>query len=333
MGDTGFVQHIVARCYFETSNYQRAVEVYAHCCERHKLHRPLGLEYYSTALWHLGEAVELTKLAQSVLEWDRLRPEVWCVVGNCFSLQREHEQAVRSFRRAIQIDPSFVYAHTLIAHEYADSDKFDKAIQIYERAISIDSRHYNAWWGLGHVHLRQEQYLEAKIYFQRAVNINKGNAVLRASLGMACEKLGETEAALEFFSDAARSKLCSVLASYHKGIVLVSMGRSEEAINELKHAQSLAPREPAVHFQLGQAHAGVGDLKRGLYHFTMAMDLCGAKDSKDHQMIVAAQAKLLRATSNNYDERLMAPPVPGMDIGSPVPGEDGKTNFTVSCEV
>ena len=53
-----------------------------------------GLEILSTALWHLKEEVELCYLAQLVSEFDKHAPEVWCVVGNCFSLQKEHETAL-----------------------------------------------------------------------------------------------------------------------------------------------------------------------------------------------------------------------------------------------
>ncbi|CAN0482108.1 unnamed protein product, partial [Laminaria digitata] len=42
--------------------------------------------------------VELSYLAQKVSEFDRLSPHTWCVVGNCFSLQKEHETALRFFQ-------------------------------------------------------------------------------------------------------------------------------------------------------------------------------------------------------------------------------------------
>ena len=42
--------------------------------------------------------MELSYLAQKVSEFDRLSPYTWCVVGNCFSLQKEHETALRFFQ-------------------------------------------------------------------------------------------------------------------------------------------------------------------------------------------------------------------------------------------
>merc|ERR1712190_351971 len=70
---------------------------------------------------------------------------------------------------------------------------------------------------------------------------------------------------------------------------------NQEAIEELRRAQGLAPKEPCIHFQLGRAHANSGNPQRALIHFTLAMDLCGARDSKDHHIIVSAQAEIVKA--------------------------------------
>lgn len=35
-------------------------------------------------------------------------------MGNCFSLKGEHDNARKFFLRAIQLDPSFAYPHTLM---------------------------------------------------------------------------------------------------------------------------------------------------------------------------------------------------------------------------
>lgn len=62
-------------------------------------HRMEGLDLYSTALWHMKKEVELSYLAQQVTDFDRLSREAWCVAGNCFSLQKEHDTALTFFQR------------------------------------------------------------------------------------------------------------------------------------------------------------------------------------------------------------------------------------------
>ena len=39
-------------------------------------------------------------------------------MGNCYSLQKDHETALKNFQRAVQLNSRFAYAHTLCGHEY-----------------------------------------------------------------------------------------------------------------------------------------------------------------------------------------------------------------------
>lgn len=39
-------------------------------------------------------------------------------MGNCYSLQKDHETALKNFQRAVQLNSKFTYAHTLCGHEY-----------------------------------------------------------------------------------------------------------------------------------------------------------------------------------------------------------------------
>jgi anaphase-promoting complex subunit 3 len=111
--------------------------------------RVKGTEILSTTLWHLNREKQLCALAQQVAEIDKMSPETWCVVGNCFSLQKEHDTALKFFSRSIQMDPTFTYAHTLSGHEYICNEDLDKAQASFRDAIFHDERHYNAWYGLG----------------------------------------------------------------------------------------------------------------------------------------------------------------------------------------
>jgi len=47
-----------------------------------------------------------------------------CAMGNCYSLQKDHETALKNFQRAVQLNPRFAYAHTLCGHEYDQSFLF-----------------------------------------------------------------------------------------------------------------------------------------------------------------------------------------------------------------
>jgi anaphase-promoting complex subunit 3 len=107
-------------------------------------YRLWDMEVYSTLLWHLQRNVQLSFLAQELLNIDPRSSQAWIAVGNLFSLQKERSQALTCFRRAGQMDPTCAYAYTLSGHESIDED-LDQAINFFQTALRADPRHYNAW--------------------------------------------------------------------------------------------------------------------------------------------------------------------------------------------
>mmetsp|Transcript_5885 Transcript_5885/g.9534 ORF Transcript_5885/g.9534 Transcript_5885/m.9534 type:complete len:151 (+) Transcript_5885:1847-2299(+) len=147
---TGWVYSQIARCHFELAQYQDAHKIYD-LMMKQEPYRLEGLEYYSTTLWHLKKQMELCHLSNHALERNKNCPETWCILGNNYSLQMEHEMALKFFQRAIQQDAYFYYAHTLCGHEYVENEDFDQAKKCYGDAIRANERHATAWFGLGNI--------------------------------------------------------------------------------------------------------------------------------------------------------------------------------------
>lgn len=73
--DLGYILVAAARAYFEQQQYALAVETFKKCRERAP-HWIRGMEYYSTALWHLHRESELSALAQDLTENFKMSSEV-----------------------------------------------------------------------------------------------------------------------------------------------------------------------------------------------------------------------------------------------------------------
>jgi anaphase-promoting complex subunit 3 len=125
-----------------------------------------GLETYSTLLWHLDRPVALSTLAQELMTLDPLSAPAWLAAGNVFSRLEDHANALKCFKRAVQVDQvrtaaaaaasggggggtagssGGVYAHTLAGHECVTLEEWEKALGCYREALRKDRRHYNAW--------------------------------------------------------------------------------------------------------------------------------------------------------------------------------------------
>jgi anaphase-promoting complex subunit 3 len=135
---------IAARSFYEMANYVLAQRAFKALIAIEP-YRVRSMEYFSTLLWHLADPPALSHLAQHLTAINRESPQAWIAAGNSFSLQKDHEEAMRCFRRATQVDPSCAYAWTLCGHEAIETEEYERALAFFRSAIRTDARHYNAW--------------------------------------------------------------------------------------------------------------------------------------------------------------------------------------------
>ncbi|BDD63092.1 hypothetical protein MAP00_008034 [Monascus purpureus] len=270
--ETPWVLSQIGRSYYEQAMYAEAEKYFF----RVKTLAPSQLEdmeIYSTVLWHLKNDVELAYLAHELMEIDRLSPQAWCAIGNSFSIQRDHDQALKCFKRATQLDPKFAYAFTLQGHEYVANEEYDKALDAYRSGINADNRHYNAWYGLGTVYDRMGKLEFAEQHFRNAASINPTNAVLTCCIGLLLEKMDNPKAALIQYGRACSLAPHSVLARFRKARALMKLQELRLALAELKILKDMAPDEANVHYLLGKLYKMLHDKANAIKHFTTALNL------------------------------------------------------------
>ncbi|CAM0909968.1 unnamed protein product [Alopecurus aequalis] len=287
--NTGWVLCQVGKAYFELVDYLEADHFFelAHRLSPCTLH---GMDIYSTVLYHLNEEMRISYLAQELISVDRLSPQAWCAVGNCFALRKDHETALKNFQRAVQIDPRVAYAHTLCGHEYSALEDYENSVKFYRCALQVDERHYNAWYGLGVVYLRQEKFELAEHHFRRAFQINPRSSVLMCYLGMALHALKRNEDALEMMDKAIFSDKKNPLPKYQKALILVGLKKYPEALDELERLREVAPRESSMYALMGKIYKQLNILDKAVFSFGTALDL--KPPAADLAIIKAAMEKV-----------------------------------------
>uniref|UniRef100_A0ACD5WXK6 Uncharacterized protein n=1 Tax=Avena sativa TaxID=4498 RepID=A0ACD5WXK6_AVESA len=287
--NTGWVLCQVGKAYFELVDYLEAAHFFelAHRLSPCTLE---GMDIYSTVLYHLNEEMRISYLAQELISVDRLSPQAWCAVGNCFALRKDHETALKNFQRAVQIDSRVAYAHTLCGHEYSSLEDYENSVKFYRCALQVDERHYNAWYGLGVVYLRQEKFEFAEHHFRRAFQINPRSSVLMCYLGMALHALKRNEDALEMMDKAIFSDKKNPLPKYQKALILVGLKKYPEALDELERLRAIAPRESSMYALMGKIYKQLNILDKAVFCFGTALDL--KPPAADLAIIKAAMEKV-----------------------------------------
>ncbi|XP_066307633.1 cell division cycle protein 27 homolog B-like isoform X10 [Miscanthus floridulus] len=270
--NTGWVLCQVGKAYFELVDYLEA-DRYFELAHRLSPCTLDGMDIYSTVLYHLNEEMRLSYLAQELISIDRLSPQAWCAVGNCFALRKDHETALKNFQRSVQLDSRFAYAHTLCGHEYSALEDYENSIKFYRCALQVDERHYNAWYGLGVVYLRQEKFEFAEHHFRRAFQINPRSSVLMCYLGMALHSLKRNEEALEMMEKAIAADKKNPLPKYQKALILLGLQKYQEALDELERLKEIAPHESSMYALMGKIYKQLNILDKAVFCFGIALDL------------------------------------------------------------
>ncbi|KAM6153216.1 LOW QUALITY PROTEIN: cell division cycle protein 27 homolog [Erethizon dorsatum] len=249
--NTGWVLCQIGRAYFELSEYMQAERIFSEV-RRIENYRVEGMEIYSTTLWHLQKDVALSVLSKDLTDMDKNSPEAWCAAGNCFSLQREHDIAIKFFQRAIQVDPNYAYAYTLLGHEFVLTEELDKALACFRNAIRVNPRHYNAWYGLGMIYYKQEKFSLAEMHFQKALDINPQSSVLLCHIGVVQHALKKSEKALDTLNKAIVIDPKNPLCKFHRASVLFANEKYKSALQELEELKQIVPKESLVYFLIGK---------------------------------------------------------------------------------
>nr|VDD46221.1 unnamed protein product [Brassica oleracea] len=270
--NTHWVLMQVGKAYVELQDYFNADSVFtlAHQKSPYALE---GMDTYSTVLYHLKEEMRLGYLAQELIAVDRLSPESWCASGNYYSLRKDHEAALKMFRRAIQLNDRFTYAHTLCGHELAALEDFEEAERCYRKALSIDTRHYNAWYGLGMTYLHQEKFEFAQHQFQLALQINPRSSVIMCYFGIALHESKRNDEALKMMEKAIVADARNPLSKYFKANILADLGDYHRALEVLEELRDSAPHESSVHALLGKIYKEVKLYDKAVLNFGTALDL------------------------------------------------------------
>jgi TolB-like protein/Tfp pilus assembly protein PilF len=161
-------------------------------------------------------------------------------------------------------------------------DALEKAIKYFEEAIRRDPGFALAYAGLAdsyivlvdHGHLpRSEGFPKAKEAARKALELDETLAEAHTSLGNILSCQWDWLGAEEEFARALRSNPNYATAHHWYSIHLLTLGRLDEAIEELKIAEELDPLSPMIHAYAGLVYLAARQYDIALAELDKALEL------------------------------------------------------------
>lgn len=263
-----------------SGNWLRALQYFQQCLERDPnfsaAYYELGMLFYKNhqyeqALPYLTQAVEL----------DDRNIQYYFALANLYLALNQPIQALEIYKKLEKMDPgptSALYLNMGIACKALAN--FEQATECFHRAIQLTPQNLEALDQLGRLYLEQGQNEQAKVVFQKLIKLNPNYLGGHQALGYIYAKELNWQKAIDEWNlilafqphredilhqiskariklnqpDKALKTLQRILeinpenfpARLDVCTLLINMSRWEEAIQELKYAEKLSPKNPIL---------------------------------------------------------------------------------------
>jgi len=231
----------------------------------------LGGSLIAENLNNWGEAISQ---AQQGAFLDPTNPIVNTIVGRIFEANGQTDQAVASYRRALDGDPGFAPARlALIKGELARGNR-DAAIAEAKKAATEMPSSPEIQYLLGEVAARNDDYKAALGYLERAMKGMPGNADGWALLGRAYHANNRIEDAADAYGHAVGLAPQNFNFRSTYGLLLGMSGEHEKAIAQLqKVVQTPGYKEEAAWANLGLVYRRMNKAEESIAAYKKALQI------------------------------------------------------------
>lgn len=275
---SSFFINNIGICLMKMVKYKQAYEFFKKA-RKHNKTQLEGVEYYSTCLWHLNKTNDLIELSEILFKNFPENFKTWLVLGNSYSILKDHSNAIKFFKRGIQINKNSSYAYCLLGHEYIFLEDYDLAKKSYFSAIEINNLEFTGYWGLGNVFLKTDNFNLALKYFLIALSLNPNCATIYTYIGITLINQEKFELALKIFEKSQNLDQESLMNNYYKATALYNLKFFDQAILELEKLKTTATHEPRIYLLMGKIYKEIGNIDRAHDNFLLALNF----DPKDSE--------------------------------------------------
>lgn len=193
---------------------------------------------------------------------DTQSAEALYLLGYVLERENRPRDSLPLFTQAAAIAPPTPNDLKLVALDYVLLEDYADAVHWLERSIRGDPTDPEAWYFLGRSHMQQGNFAEAERNFRRALALNPVDSKALDNLGLSLEAQNRADEALPAYTQAIATQAKAAHPSeqplLNLGTLLNGKRRSSEAIQPLTDAVALSPGCSRCHEELARAYLGSG---------------------------------------------------------------------------
>lgn len=217
---------------FESGAYEQAVEAYRKAIALHPAF-PEAYNNLGNALRKVGELDEASEAYHAALALRETYPEAYNNLGTLLREQHKPDQAEVAIRKAISLNPRYLEAHNNLASIYHSEERDVDALRQLAEALKLEPQNARSLLLTARIQAKRNAYDLAEKACLFVLDKEPGNGEALTVLGSIKHELDKFDEALALMEQAVACDPPSSEAHYFYGICLKSVGRLEEAKEQL----------------------------------------------------------------------------------------------------
>lgn len=194
-------------------------------------------------------------------------PEVWNQKGNIHFQNREFEKAISAYNKAIELNSSFGWPYSNLAHTYLILGKYAEAILLYQKSASLLEKNEEkaaAWNSLGNIYRHLNEYESALNAYQKADELDPQNIGQRAKIDLTNLEPNSRNAQVWF----------------ELGNLFFKSGSYKESANAFRKAIKIDPESGWAYSNLAMALVSQGEYSEAATLYLKSIELFNSDKDK-----------------------------------------------------
>jgi tetratricopeptide (TPR) repeat protein len=125
-------------------------------------------------------------------------------IGLAYYEKGNDDQAILLYEKAIELKPDYAYVYNNLGLSYYEKGMYDKAIQSYRKALELKPDFADAYFNMGLSYNNTSNYDKAIQSYQKTIELKPDDNVAYNNMGYAYNKLGNTDKKIWCYQQAAR---------------------------------------------------------------------------------------------------------------------------------
>jgi tetratricopeptide (TPR) repeat protein len=214
-----------------------------------------------------------------VLGWDvsSFLADDYYWLASSYAELGQYDKAVDALKEAIKLKPDYESAYVSLAFNYERMGQYDNAIEAYQEAIKLQPDDPSPYNFLAFNYRRTGQYEKAVEEYNKSIELKPDNASPYSGLGYAYMGLKQYEKAIEAFKKAIS---INPEAHYDIGFAYFDMKQYEDAIQSFKEAIKLKPEDADLHYSFATVYTSIGKPNDALIQLKIAQSIYNKSSNK-----------------------------------------------------